>query len=183
MPPAWRPTQSNTSNKEIAISMSRFNSETSAPQEPKRQRPGQASKSQKQDDQPGKPPHHETPFWEKVAGAVSLLLVLGVIGFLLYEAFQPQTAPEIVTEVQSITPQPGGYLVQFQASNRGRQTAASVLVEGALYDPAGSGEPIETAEATFDYIPDQSDRTGSLVFARDPRQYDLRLQVKGFMDP
>jgi uncharacterized protein (TIGR02588 family) len=127
-----------------------------------------------------------TPFWEKVVGAIGLLIVLGVVGFLLYEAVQPSTEAEIVTKVKSITPQAGGYLVEFQASNQGRQTAASVAIEGALYDPeqgAQAAEPVETAEVTFDYIPDQSDRTGSFVFAHDPRQYDLRLQVKGFMDP
>ena len=125
----------------------------------------------------------ETPLWEKLAGLVGLLLMLGVIGFLIYEAVQPQTEAEIVTEVQSITPQAGGYLVKFEASNRGRTTAAAVLLEGALYDPAGGDEPLESAEMTFDYIPDGSDRTGLLVFTHDPRRYDLRLQVKGFMDP
>jgi uncharacterized protein (TIGR02588 family) len=134
----------------------------------------------------GKAQGQATPLWEKLAGLVGLLLVLGVLGFLLYEAARPQSAAEIVTEVQTITAQAGGHLVVFQASNRGRRTAAAVLVEGALYDPANTEEPVEpveTAEMTFDYIPDQSDRTGSLVFAHDPRQYTLRLQVKGFMDP
>jgi uncharacterized protein (TIGR02588 family) len=125
----------------------------------------------------------ETPFWEKMVGVLGLLIVLGILGFLLYEAFQPQSEAQIVTEVQSISPQPGGYLVQFEASNHGRQTAAAILIEGALYDPASPDEPIETAEVTFDYIPDQSDRTGAFVFEHDPREYDLRLQVKGFMDP
>ncbi len=124
-----------------------------------------------------------TPFWEKVVGAAGLLLVLAVVGFLLYEALQPQTAAEIVAEVKAVTPQAGGYLVDFLASNHGRQTAASVTIEGALYDPATGDEPVETAEVTLDYIPDQSERTGSFVFAHDPRQYTVRLQVKGFMDP
>ena len=124
-----------------------------------------------------------TPFWEKVVGVVGLLIVLGVVGFLLYEALQPQTAAEIVAEVKAVTPQAGGYLVDFVASNHGRQTAASVTIEGALYDPAQGDEPVETAEVTFDYIPDQSERTGSFVFKHDPRRYEVRLQVKGFMDP
>jgi uncharacterized protein (TIGR02588 family) len=107
-----------------------------------------------------------------------------VVGFLLYEAFQPQTEAEIVTEVKAIAPQAGGYLVEFEASNYGRKTAASVAVEAALYAPGdAAGEPLETAEITFDYIPDQSDRTGAFVFEHDPRLYELRLQVKGFMDP
>jgi uncharacterized protein (TIGR02588 family) len=125
----------------------------------------------------------ETPFWEKMVGVLGLLIVLGVLGFLIYEATQPQTEPEIVAELQAVTPQAGGYLVAFAASNQGRKTAAAVAVEGALYDPAGGPEPVETAEITFDYIPDQSDRTGSFVFAHDPRQYELRLHVKGFIDP
>ena len=109
-----------------------------------------------------------TPFWEKVVGAAGLLLVLAVVGFLLYEALQPQTAAEIVAEVKAVTPQAGGYLVDFVASNHGRQTAASVTIEGALYDPATGDEPVETAEVTLDYIPDQSERTGSFVFAHAP---------------
>jgi uncharacterized protein (TIGR02588 family) len=117
-----------------------------------------------------------------MVGVLGLLIVLGVVAFLLYEAFQPQTVAEIVTEVKAITPQPGGYLVEFEASNHGRKTAAAVAVESALYAP-GAAEPLETAEITFDYIPDQSDRRGSFIFAHDPRQYDLRFQVKGFVDP
>ena len=128
-------------------------------------------------------PAPETPLWEKLAGLLGLLLVLGVLGYLVYEGVRPRSEAAIVTAVESITPQAGGYLVTFTASNEGRQTAASVLVEGALYDAAGAEEPVETAEMTFDYIPDQSDRSGALVFERDPRQYELRLQVKGFMDP
>ena len=133
--------------------------------------------------QPDKSKRQETPLWEKLAGLAGRLLVLGVVGFLLYEGIQPQREAEIVTEVQSTLLQEGGHLVLFEASNRGRQTAAAVLVEGALYDPASPEEPVETAEMTFDYIPDQSDRTGSLVFENDPAQYELRIQVKGFMDP
>ena len=128
-------------------------------------------------------PQPETPLWEKLAGLLGLLLVLGVLGFLVYEGLRPRSEAAIGTTVETITPQLGGYLVTFEASNSGRQTAASVLVEGALYDPASPEEPVETTEMTFDYIPDQSDRTGALVFERDPRQYDLRLQIKGFMDP
>jgi uncharacterized protein (TIGR02588 family) len=131
----------------------------------------------------GQPQAQATPFWEKVVGALGLVIVLGVVGFLLYEAVQPQTQAEIVAQVQSITPQAGGYLVEFEASNHGRQTAASVAIEGTLYDPSQPDRSVETAEVTFDYIPDRSGRTGSFVFEHDPRQYELRLQVKGFMDP
>jgi uncharacterized protein (TIGR02588 family) len=159
-------------------------SQTPAKEQPKPK--GQAKGKAEADDRQGAAAQaapKETPFWEKMVGVLGLLIVLGVLGFLLYEAFQPQSEAQIVTEVQSIAQQPGGYLVQFGASNQGRKTAAAVVIEGALYDPASPTEPLETAEITFDYIPDQSDRTGALIFEHDPRTLDLRLQVKGFMDP
>ena len=165
------------------MSISRFDSGASAAEEPAG-RNGKAhppARGQKSEETKATP--QATPFWEKAVGVVGLLIVLAVVGFLLYEALQPQTAADIVAEVKTVTPQAGGYLVDFEASNHGRQTAASVTIEGALYDRAQGDQPVETADVTFDYIPDQSDRRGSFVFEHDPRQYEVRLQVKGFMDP
>ncbi len=125
----------------------------------------------------------EAPFWEKAVGVVGLLLVLSVLGILLYEALQPQTAPELVAQVQSTVRQQGGYLVQINASNHGQATAAGVLIEGSLYAAGDSAQPVETAQTTLDYVPDQSERSGGLLFEHDPSQYELRLQVKGFADP
>lgn len=168
------------------MSISRFDGGASAAEEPAG-RNGKAhpqEQGQKMGDAKGpKAASQETPFWENAVGVAGLLIVLAVVGFLVYEALQPQTAADIVAEVKAVTPQAGGYLVDFDAANHGRQTAASVTIEGSLYDPAQGGEPVETAEVTFDYIPDQSDRTGSFVFEHDPRKYEVRLQVKGFMDP
>lgn len=167
-------------------SISRFQQDTPIPGDDKRRKSNGGRRPQGQEPAKKKggqgQPGPETPLWEKLAGLVGLLLVVGVLGYLVYEGVRPRSEAAIVTAVESITPQAGGYLVTFTASNTGRQTAASVLVEGALYDAAGA-EPVESAEMTFDYLPDQSDRSGALVFERDPRQYDLRLQVKGFMDP
>ena len=109
--------------------------------------------------------------------------MLGVVGFLLYEALQPQTAAEIVAEVKAVTPQAGGYLVDFVATNHGRQTAASVTIEGAFYDPAQADEPVETAEVTLDYIPDQSDRTGRSYSSTTRGSTRYGCRSKAFMDP
>jgi hypothetical protein len=137
------------------MSISHFDGGASAAEEPAG-RNGKAhppEQGQKMGDAKGlKAAPQETPFWENAVGVAGLLIVLAVVGFLVYEALQPQTA-------------------------------ASVTIEGALYDPAQGDEPVETAEVTFDYIPDQSDRSGSFVFEHDPREYEVRLQVKGFMDP
>lgn len=161
--------------------VSRPNSEMPSIEDPKQGGPQREKKDSPQGRRTSQ--GEETPLWEKLAGLAGLLLFLGVLGFLLYEASRPQTEAEIVTEQEAVIRQEGGYLVSFKASNQGRQTAAAVLLEGALYDPASPGEPLETAEVTFDYIPDQSARSGAFVFEHDPSQYELRIQVKGFMDP
>ena len=55
-----------------------------------------------------------------------------------------------------------------------------MLVEGELAGPDG---PIETSEATMDYLPPGSEREGGLFFSRDPRRYEVRLRAKGYVDP
>ena len=82
----------------------------------------------------------ETPFWEKAVGVVGLLIVLGVVGFLLYEALQPQTAADIVAEVKAVTPQAGGYLVDFDGcQSRAADGGVGHHRGGAVRPGAGRG--------------------------------------------
>jgi uncharacterized protein (TIGR02588 family) len=133
------------------------------------------------------PSHAQTPampFWEKAVGVVGLFLVLGILGFFIYQGFQPDTPPEIVIEIEQIVANGGGYLVQFHALNRGSATAAGVLVEGTLSEAANpTGEPVATSQVTFDYIPAYSTRQGGLFFQANPEQYQLQIQVKGYLEP
>jgi uncharacterized protein (TIGR02588 family) len=125
-----------------------------------------------------------TPLAEWIIGIVGLLLVLGVVGFLLAQAQQPATPPDLVVEAEPVIAQTGGYLVPIRVTNEGGRTASTVLIEGSLTtsdDP--TIPPVETSETTFDFIPAQSSREGGLFFAEDPAQYQLELQVKGFIEP
>src|SRR5688500_10933177 len=93
----------------------------------------------------------ETPLLEWVAGALSLLLVLSVAGFLLRDAFRsPPSPPRITFEVDSIVRAGRGYLVEFRARNAGRTTAAGVEIEGELLGDTGT---VETTGVTIDYVP------------------------------
>ena len=124
------------------------------------------------------------PFWEKAVGVIGMLLVLGILGFFIYQGFQPDTPPEIVIETEQIVANGSGYLVQFRALNRGSATAASVLVVGTLSEAANpTGEPVATSQMTFDYIPAYSTRQGGLFFQVNPEQYQLQIQVKGYLEP
>jgi uncharacterized protein (TIGR02588 family) len=121
------------------------------------------------------------PVLEWVVGALGAFLLAGTIGFLVWHALGRNDAPpDVRLAVESVVELQNGYLVQFRAMNQGGSAAAQLLIEGDLAGPDG---PIETSEATLDYLPPRSDRQGGLFFARDPRGLDLRLRAKGYAKP
>ena len=133
---------------------------------------------------PAKPPParliERTPVLEWVAAGVGLVLILGAVGYLLWEGLNPQAGPPVlVATAERITPTAGGYVVDVTVENRGRNTAAEVEVEGTL---RGGQEP-ETAAIIFDYVPGRSRRTGGLVFQADPRRFPLAVVAKGHVTP
>jgi uncharacterized protein (TIGR02588 family) len=124
------------------------------------------------------------PIWEEAMGVVGLVLLLAVVGFLVYEALQPHSPPAVVVSAEEITPAPGGWLVQIRVENRGESTAAAVVVEGSLIDPAQpAGEPVEVSEVTLDYVPELSARRAGLYFEHDPADYRLELRAQGYVNP
>lgn len=124
----------------------------------------------------------ETPLLEWISAAVGLIVTLGLIGVIGWEALNPDpTPPAMVVEQRGVTATPSGYVLEVRVTNRGGSPAAQVIVEGELTPPTGG--PPETAEATFDYVPDHSSRAGGLFFQADPRQGELKLGAKGFAEP
>ena len=118
---------------------------------------------------------------EWVVAAASALLVLGAVGYLLYEALaEPPTPPAVEVTVEAVRAVGDGYLVEFEAQNRGRTTAAGLVVEGTLRRGA---ETVETASVTLDYVPAEGSRRGGLYFTEDPRAYALALRPTGYGRP
>lgn len=110
------------------------------------------------------------------AAALSAALVLAVAGLLLYEALgEAPTPPDVHVTAAEVHPAGPGYLVEFEAENRGTTTAAAVEIEGALGD--------ETASATLDYLPAEGTRRGGLYFSSDPRGGPLELRAVGYKRP
>lgn len=116
------------------------------------------------------------PLLEWIASAVGLLLMLGVMAVIARDAFNGSagTAPDIAVAALRVQQAGGGWLVEFEATNRSPVTAAQVTVEGAL--PGG-----ETSTATIDYVPGRSVRRGGLFFTAEPRGATLR--ALGYQDP
>lgn len=124
---------------------------------------------------------HGTPPWEWAIAALGALIVLGGVGFMLYEATtRPSTPPKIEVVVDTIVDTEYGRVVEFTVRNHGYQTAAGLLVEGHLENDSGA---VERAQATIDYVPPQAARRGGLLFSRDPRRYRLEVTGKGYDVP
>lgn len=122
--------------------------------------------------------------WEKVIGGIGVLFVLGILAFLIYEALQPQTPPEITVRVARVQPVARGYLVEIEVKNEGELTAAAVEIEGTLTPPdEPQAAPVETSTLTIDYVPSRSSRQGGLFFQADPSQYTLEVRALGYAEP
>lgn len=123
----------------------------------------------------------ETSVWEWVVSALSAALVLGAIGFMLHEALtRPPSPPEIVIEDTTITENAAGYVVEFQARNRGSTTAQGLVVEATLRRGATT---VEKAQVTLDYVPPYAARQAGFFFSHDPREHTLEIRPRGYDRP
>jgi uncharacterized protein (TIGR02588 family) len=135
------------------------------------------SKEQERDTRPGA----ATSKWEWVAGAVGLVLVLGAVGFIAYNALTAEpSVPAVTVEHVGTQRNAGGYVVEFRARNAGPSTAASLTISGTLYDGSTG---IETSQVTLDYLPPRGERRGGLIFQTDPAGHELKLKAQGYVDP
>lgn len=123
----------------------------------------------------------DAPVWMWAIGVLGLVLVIGSIGFALYEvAAGDSSPPDVAVEVEGIVPADNGFLVEFRAVTEGGTTAAGLTVEGELRNGT---EIVETSDTTVEYVPSHSQRAGGLFFTLDPRQYELQLRATGYETP
>ncbi len=120
------------------------------------------------------------------AAIAGTLLIVGVIGFLLWDGLAERgrgSVPRITVRADSAIAYGSGgqYILPIEVTNSGGVAAASVIVEGTLADAAGSD--VARSEITIALLPASSSRSAGLVFDRDPRQYTLSLRPLGFERP
>ncbi len=129
-------------------------------------------------------PQHESEAkrrLEAIAAVFGAAVALGTLGLIVWDGWKASGAPPFIeVKALEVHEQAGGFVLEILASNRGGEAAAQVLVEGELHDAA---RVVETSEATFDYVPRQSERLGGLFFKADPRAHEVRLRALGYADP
>src|SRR5687768_16783908 len=120
------------------------------------------------------------PPLEWTAGLVSLFIVLGTIGYLVFEALQPRhDAPVLSVSILEMRESHGSFVVDVEIRNNSRAAAADVHVAGMT--PSADGRALP-AQARVDYVPGFSTRRASLVFGVDPGA-NVDVRVVGYARP
>jgi uncharacterized protein (TIGR02588 family) len=122
----------------------------------------------------------DVPIWEWIVAILGLVLIVGSIAYMVYQAVGDSSPPNIVVHVGLVKPIHNGYLVQIRAINQGGSTAAGLMIKGELKD---GNKAIETSETTIDYVPPQSEGEGGLFFKENPRNYKLEVRAEGYQEP
>lgn len=122
------------------------------------------------------------PPLEWLAAALGLLLVLGIVGFVSWQAFRSgeQGPPVLEVRVERVTSTSASHVVEIAVKNRSSAAAAAVQIEGDL--TSDSGEVI-TSQVSLDFVPGNSEKRGGLLFRDDPRTHDLQVRVSGYAEP
>jgi uncharacterized protein (TIGR02588 family) len=118
---------------------------------------------------------------EWIVFAVSLVVVLGTAGLLVYDLVAGKNSPpELVVELGSPRRQAQGWAVPVTVRNAGGETAEGARVEVTLAVP---GQAPERGEIDMAFVPAESLREGFVTFAGDPARGRLTGRVVGFETP
>jgi uncharacterized protein (TIGR02588 family) len=113
--------------------------------------------------------------------ALSLVVVIGTVGYLAYEAIAGDDSPAALSvELGPPEPRGGAWAVPVTVHNRGDETAEGVKVEVTLESP---GAAPERADFEADFVPRQSKREGWVTFRSDPSRGRLSGRAVGYEEP
>ena len=144
-----------------------------------------AKDNKQQNAQPGQKGEMRAPgtsILEWVVPGVSCLLLIAVLAYLTVVGVvgDQGTPPELVVEPIAVSATGGGFVVEFSASNRSRESVSAVEIGGELRN---HDEVVEEASANLDYIPQHSKRRGALIFRKAPNQHQMHLMARGYAEP
>ena len=113
--------------------------------------------------------------------AAALLIVSGSVAMLVAGMIRGGEEPaDLIVSTAAAERIATGFRVEVHVRNAGDQTAEDVHVEVAL---ERDGETVEKAELTFAFVPRRSERSGFVVFRRDPKCCEIVPGTVGFESP
>jgi uncharacterized protein (TIGR02588 family) len=120
-------------------------------------------------------------FAEWVTFTISGILILAFVGLVAYLAAGGDGPPVIdaVPRADEVRQEGNAYYLPIAVTNRGSQTAETILVRAEL---ATAGDA-ETAEFTIDFLASDETAEGTVVFGSDPRAGELTVAVVSFQPP
>lgn len=130
--------------------------------------------------QTGRPP--ERPKLEWIVGTACGVLVLGIVGFLAFEAqFGDHRPPQLTAVIERLERGSAGTLAIVTVINEGDEAAAKVGVEATV---TRAGQPPEQQDIEFDYVAAGATRSGAFVIeGEDIRMENIAVSVHGFAEP
>ena len=123
----------------------------------------------------------EKNWLEWIVFGVSLALVVGTLGYLLYDgATATEVPPSIQVRLGEQQRTPHNFIVPVSVTNDGGQTAEGVHVEVVLESAGGE---TERGEFVIAFLPRRATREGWVTFRSDPAGAKLTPRVLGYEKP
>ena len=126
----------------------------------------------------------EVTLLEKIATALSALLVAALIAVLLWDASHPDTPPRFTVDQGAPILDGANYRFPVVVHNHGDKSAKAVVVHLELIaTPADT--VIDESELTIDWLPGQSSRDIVGLFKRptNGERAGVRAEVRGYVVP
>lgn len=118
----------------------------------------------------------EKSWLEWLVFALSVLLIMTVIGFLVYDLSRDKgMPPEIHVTLGEPAAAPHGFVVPVTVTNKGQQTAQELQVEVTR-----EGADSEQAEFQIDFLSAGEVRQGWVGFSETSLELRFKTRVKGY---
>lgn len=121
-------------------------------------------------------------FLEKTVFGVSLLFIIALLSYLIYESLNTDQTqlPIIELYTDPVQKYNSQFVVPVILKNMGHQTAEAVKVEVTLVKDEIE---IEKGEFEIDFLPRFAEKRGFVSFVNDPTQARILHRVKGYKIP